>query len=364
MSAKEICHHEAKVLHKQHLDSSASGDWPELAALPSLSSRRLLSELRVLAVSPMPITVVGPSGTGKTGIARGIHDASPRRGGPFVMQNVSILSDTLAGSEFYGHERGAFTGAVHSRKGRLRSADGGTLVVDELTKAPASVQHHLLDILDGRPVFPVGSDREVFLSVRVVALTSVPLDAAAKSGALIPDLFERLRTTVVRVAALEDRADDILPVVRIALERWSAPYGYRELPTISPELARVLVESRWPGNHRQVDGVVQRLLARAQGAPELTVGLLPSQDAASERRGARERFIDDYRSGAEVAHAGPTEAGKHYGVDRATVRRWIRTEESSARIDSVRTSPTQPSGTAGVSHHPASGQAQNGVAQQ
>lgn len=310
----------------------ATNAWSQLAALPSKASRRLLCELRKLAPSPIPITVVGPSGTGKTDIARGIHAASRRHGGPFVVQNVSVLSDSLSGSEFYGHERGAFTGSVGSRTGRLRSAHGGTLVLDELTKAPMHIQHHLLDILDSRPFFPLGSDREIYADVRVVALTSSPLESAVKAGHLIPDLFERLRTTVVLVSPLDSRADDVLTVVQIALDRWYQRYGYAQRPEVSTELARILVEARWPGNHRQVEGLVQRLLASAEGAETLTPAHLPDAVDAVDPRGARERFLEDYRNGVPIAHAGPTAAARHYGVDRSTIRRW--TGEAATTPDS------------------------------
>jgi len=304
-------------------ESSTQSAWPELAALPSLSSRRLLRELSVLAPTPIPIAVVGPSGTGKTGIASGIHRASARRNAPLVMINLSVLGDALASSELYGHEAGAFTGARAKRHGRMRSAHGGTLVIDELTKAPEQVQYHLLDLLDGKPFYPVGSDREVHLDVRIVALTSTPLDVAAKNGALVPDLFERLRTTVVRVADLNSRPSDVMPVVHAALARWSPSFGFGQIPALSPELAEALAKARWPGNHRQVDGLVQRLLANAQGDSIITMAHLPAEDASVDRRGARERFLEDYRAGIATAHAGPSEAGKHYGVDRATIRRWI-----------------------------------------
>lgn len=306
---------------------TSRGAWTELASLPSLSSRRLLRELRVLAPTPIPITIVGPSGTGKTDIARGIHLASARRNGPLVMINLSVLGDALAGSELYGHEAGAFTGAHSKRLGRMRSAQGGTLVIDELTKAPAHVQHHLLDLLDRKPFYPTGSDREVHLDVRIVALTSTPLDVAAKSGALVPDLFERLRMTVVHIAALNSRPDDVLRVLHSALVRWSSSYGYKEIPELAPELAAALTVARWPGNHRQVDGLAQRLLANAQRARMLTLAHLPTEQQSVDRRSAREQFLDDFRAGIGIAHAGPSEASRHYGVDRATIRRWIREEE-------------------------------------
>jgi DNA-binding NtrC family response regulator len=244
------------------------------------------------------------------------------------MINLSVLGDALAGSELYGHEAGAFTGARCKRHGRIRSAQGGTLVIDELTKAPAYVQHHLLDLLDGKPFYPVGSDREVHLDVRIVALTSTPLEVAAKTGALVPDLFERLRTTVVRIADLNSRTDDVLSVVHTALPRWSTRFGYKTIPELSPDLAEALTQARWPGNHRQVDGLVQRLLANAQGSKVIMMAHLPIEEASLDRRGARERFLDDYRAGVTLAHAGPSEASKHYGVDRATIRRWVREEQT------------------------------------
>jgi transcriptional regulator with PAS, ATPase and Fis domain len=152
--------------------SRDEGPWPELASLTSLKSRLLLAELQLLGRSPLTVTIVGPSGTGKTEMAKGIHAVSKRSTGPLLIENIGAMSESLAMSELFGHERGAYTGAVHHRSGLLRTAHGGTLVLDELTKAPIAVQHALLNVIEGRPFRPSGSDRYIQVDVRIIALAS------------------------------------------------------------------------------------------------------------------------------------------------------------------------------------------------
>ncbi len=300
------------------------GAWHELNSLPSRSSKRTLAELQSLGRTPMTVTIVGPSGTGKTQMAHGIHEISSRREGPLLVENPGAMSESLAISELFGHERGAFTGAVQHRAGLLRTAHGGTLVVDELTKAPLVVQHALLNVLEGRPFRPSGSDRYIQVDVRIVALASTPLEAAVRDGQLVPDLYERLRTTVVRVQPLSARPDDVLAVAHTALLALYAKYGYQEEPTLSDELAHLLRSAEWPGNHRHVVGVVARVLATAAGAQVLTPAHLPALDLTESESPIRERFLSDYVNGVSAARGGPSRAAKHYGVDRSTIRRWQR----------------------------------------
>jgi DNA-binding NtrC family response regulator len=271
------------------------------------------------------VTIVGPSGTGKTNMAHGIHEISSRRTGPLVVENVGAMPKSLVASELFGHERGAFSGAVSHRAGLLRSAHDGTFVVDELTKAPRTVQHALLNVLEMRPFRPVGRDRSLQVNARIVALTSTPLEVAVKEGKLIPDLYERLRTTVVRVPPLDSRRDDVLPVAETALRRLHQGYGYARLPVFTSELEHHLTTSDWPGNHRHVVGVVARLLANADGAAELTPGHLPTFDEVDSQASIRGRFFADHARGANAARLGPSHASRYYGVDRATIRRWLRT---------------------------------------
>lgn len=315
----------------KHLPSAPrelSGDpesaWNELSCLPSKKSRELLDELQRLGRSPMTVTIVGPSGTGKTNMAHGIHESSARRAGPIVVENIGAMSKSLVASELFGHERGAFSGAVSHRAGLLRSAHSGTLVVDELTKAPRMVQHALLNVLEMRPFRPVGGDRAIQVDVRIIALTSTPLAEAVKNGTLIPDLYERLRTTVVRVHPLSARREDVIAVAKTALRRLYTEYGYSEQPRLSDELAAQLLSMQWPGNHRHVVGVIARLLANAEGALELHPALLPRFEDDAVQPSSRERFFADYANRVPAAHAGPSFASRYYGVDRATIRRWQR----------------------------------------
>lgn len=272
----------------------------------------------------MTVTIVGPSGTGKTSMAQGVHEISTRRTGPLVVENVGALPKALVGSEFFGHERGAFSGALRHRAGLLRTAHGGTLVVDELTKAPRVVQNALLNVLEMRSFRAVGGDRAMKVDVRIIALTSTPLAEAVKNGTLIPDLYERLRTTVVRVHPLSDRREDVVAVANTAIDRLHSEYGYSERPQLTPALVEQLLGMSWPGNHRHVVGVIARLLANAEGALDLQPALLPRIVDDQVQPSPRERFFADFSNRLPSALAGPSDASKHYGVDRATIRRWKR----------------------------------------
>lgn len=307
--------------------------WPELASLPSSKSRRLLAELELLGRSPLTVTIVGPSGTGKTEMAQGIHAVSKRSTGPLLIENIGAMSESLAMSELFGHERGAYTGAVLHRAGLLRTAHGGTLVLDELTKAPIAVQHALLNVVEGRPFRPSGSDRYIRVDVRIIALASTPLEAAVRDGSLIPDLYERLRPTVVRVAPLSARNEDVLAVAQTAILKLSPAFGYAEPPTLSVSLQQALAENRWPGNHRHVAGVIARILANADGAAELTPAHAPADEIPEDDVATKVRFLADVARGAPEACGGPARAAAHYGKDRSTIRRWMKDAAAARTVE-------------------------------
>lgn len=306
------------------------GPWPELASLPSLKSRRLLAELELLGRSPITVTIVGPSGTGKTQMAQGIHAVSRRSTGPLLIENIGAMSESLAISELFGHERGAYTGAVHHRAGLLRTAHGGTLVLDELTKAPTAVQHALLNVIEGRPFRPSGSDRYLQVDVRIIAIASTPLEAAVRDRSLVPDLYERLRSTIVRVHPLSARQEDVLAVARTAIRKLSPEYGYGEPPRLSAALQQALADHYWPGNHRHVAGIIARILANARGASELIPAHAPADDVPEDDSAVKDRFFAGVAQKAPEACGGPTRAAAHYGKDRSTIRRWLK--EASAKM--------------------------------
>ena len=211
-------------------------------------------------VAPMPSTVMieGESGTGKELAARAIHQWSGR-GGAFVPVNCGAITAELIESEFFGHAKGAFTGAHQIRKGLFTYADGGTLFLDEIGEMPLSMQAHLLRVLEERTIRPVGSNREVAIDVRIVAATNRDLDAEVKAGNFRADLYFRLNVLSIRMPALREIADDIANLASHFVHTIA-----RDLGVEPPELGELemsyLRSHDWPGNVRELKNVIERCL--------------------------------------------------------------------------------------------------------
>jgi DNA-binding NtrC family response regulator len=269
-----------------------------------------------------PILIVGESGTGKTTLARRVHAASPRGAGPFEHVVLSALADGIASSALFGHIVGAFTDARHNRVGHFASASGGTLFLDELGKASRTLQAMLLHALEYGIIRPVGSDRDVRVTARVVAATNADLDDLAARGEFLPDLLARLSAFRIRVPPLRERRADIPELVHECLVRHSRAAGYAEPPGVHDELLEALRRARWPDNLRQLDGVVHRLLLEAEGASCLTLAHCTAElsyiaDLAAGRT-ARSAEIE-----AVVAktRGNLSAAARLLGIDRKTLRK-------------------------------------------
>ena len=222
----------------------------------SLSMRRVAAQVRRLARHSAPVLISGESGTGKELIARALHVEGPRRAGPFVALNVAALPRELVESEMFGHERGAFTGAVTRRDGAFRDAEKGTLFLDEIGELPLEAQPKLLRALDGYEVRRVGGAGAGHArDVRVIAATHAPLEARVTSGTFRRDLFHRLEVFVVEVPPLRHRKGDIAAIARHVLGQMEAELGRRRLT--SAAIARLLVHD-WPGNVRELRNVLYR----------------------------------------------------------------------------------------------------------
>lgn len=296
-----------------------------LLDLPSRASRELLRELRrVAAHDSVNVCLVGPSGTGKTLYAEEVHRCSPRAHGPFVKINLASIDSGLAGSELLGHVEGAFTGARARRMGGLLTASGGTLVLDEITKAPISVQHILLHLFDRDPVRPVGSDRAIVADVRFVALTSTSLEQAVSRGALIPDLYERLKTFVLEITPLSERRVDIPSVLLAAVRRHATRFGYVTPPLVEEAVVRELERRPLTGNHRELDGLAQRMLVNAEGAPVLRLEHMPGRTVteSASLRSRRARWLEDRHAAHPPSFPTVGDEARFYGVSLATMHRW------------------------------------------
>jgi transcriptional regulator with PAS, ATPase and Fis domain len=221
--------------------------------------RQIHSLINKVADSNSTILITGESGTGKELAARAIHELSPRREQPFVPVNCGAIPEELLESELFGHVRGAFTGAVNSRQGRFQLANGGTLFLDEIGEMSPKLQVKLLRVLQERQFEPVGSDRAVQVDVRVVAATNRDLHVAVREGKFREDLFYRLNVLPVHLSALREREGDIALLVKHFL----ALHGLRKakrVARVEPEAMVVLEKYRWPGNVREVENLVERLI--------------------------------------------------------------------------------------------------------
>jgi len=203
-----------------------------------------------------PVLIVGESGTGKEVIARAVHAASSRRDKPLYVVNCAAFSHDVLMAELFGHERGAFTGATHTRRGRLRAADGATLLLDEISEAPPALQAALLRVIENGEVQPVGSDEVAPVDVRILATSNRPLPELVSGSAFRLDLFHRLAGLMVCVTPLRNRTEDIAPLAHMFLAELTSSCG-RTL-ALSPRALQRLQEYSLPGNARELRQILVR----------------------------------------------------------------------------------------------------------
>jgi DNA-binding NtrC family response regulator len=228
------------------------------------------------------VLIAGESGTGKELIAEAIHLASPRAKAPFIRLHCAALSESLLESELFGHERGAFTGAVSRREGRFRQADGGTLFLDEVGEISASVQVKLLRFLQEKTFERVGGNETLKVDVRVIAATNRDLLAEIKRGTFREDLFYRLNVVTVELPPLRDRRGDIPALASFFLRRYAAENG-KAIETLADDTLQTLLEYRWPGNVRELENVIERAVVLCEG-PQIEKKHLPPSVVPSDER--------------------------------------------------------------------------------
>ncbi|HEY4016275.1 MAG TPA: sigma-54 dependent transcriptional regulator [Polyangiaceae bacterium] len=241
----------------------------------SEAMRRTLDLVHRIAHSRTTVLITGESGTGKERIARALHDASDRKGKPFLVINCGAIPEALIEAELFGHERGAFTGAVSSRLGIFREAEGGTVLLDEIGELAQALQVKLLRVLQERKVRSVGAAAEVSVDVRVLAATNRPVEEDVRTGRFRQDLYYRLNVIRIEVPPLRDRREDIRPLAEHFLAQCSKEQG-KELRGLSPDALRALEAYAFPGNARELENVVERAVALAT-AQVIGLGDLPSE---------------------------------------------------------------------------------------
>jgi DNA-binding NtrC family response regulator len=238
----------------------------------SAPMRALFQLIETVAPSAATILITGETGTGKEMVARAIHQTSARHHGRFVAINVSAIPETLLDAELFGHARGAFTGAIAMRQGRLEQADGGTLFLDEVGTMPMALQMKMLRVLQEREFERLGDSRTIKVDVRIVAATNADLSKMVKDGTFREDLYYRLNVIHVHLASLRERAEDIPLLVQTFVKKF-APEGD---VTVSQDAMRRLMAYAWPGNVRQLENAIERAIAMSGSRTQIDVGDLPA----------------------------------------------------------------------------------------
>ncbi|OUV09924.1 MAG: hypothetical protein CBC47_04255 [Alphaproteobacteria bacterium TMED87] len=221
-------------------------------------SRELLNLAKRVADTNVTVFINGPTGTGKEVISNYIHNHSRRSENAFVAVNCAAIPENMLEAILFGHEKGAFTGASNANKGIFRAADGGTLLLDEISEMPISLQSKLLRVLQEKKVTPIGGAKDVEVDVRVIATTNRDMNLEVKKGTFREDLYYRLNVFPLRTLPLGERAEDILPI-SVALLRKHNLEG-ESLPLLTKEAIDTLCDHSWPGNVRELENVLQRAI--------------------------------------------------------------------------------------------------------
>jgi sigma-54-specific transcriptional regulator len=337
-------------------------------------SRTLLERIERIAPSEANVLIIGETGTGKEIVARHVHDLSRRKNGQFLAVNCGSLTETLVESELFGHERGAFTGALAAKEGWFEAADGGTLFLDEIGDLPLSMQVKLLRVLQEREVVRVGSRTSRPIDVRVIAATNVQLEGAVAAGRFREDLFYRLRVASLILPPLRDRTRDILPLAYFFLKQHRDRLGYAKAD-LSQDAERALVRHNWLGNIRELENAIHHALLvcdngliepedlQLVSGPQITSARTPeNRPTVSDLEGALADIfetggealfeqIEDrlFRAAFNYCHRNQVQTAKLLGISRNIVRaRLIRIGEIGGMASAEPLQGTNPPS----SHHP------------
>jgi DNA-binding NtrC family response regulator len=356
MAVDRALRYRGLALENEVLRAQVSGQTAEVIG-SSPQFLRVLEQARKVARTDANVLITGESGTGKEVLARFIHSESPRRTRPFIPVDCAALPEGLLESELFGHERGAFTGAVARRDGLLASANGGTAFLDEITDMSPGLQAKLLRALEDRKIRRLGSGDFVDIDLRIIAATNVDLEAAVETGAFRHDLYYRLNVVPFRMPPLRERNGDIALLMQFFLRQSAGELGC-EPPQVSPDVWDALERHRWPGNVREVRNLARRLIAlgedgrlRLSDLPETVRGSLPAHNTAAPRwlgragaelpayENAREQALHEFqtlyvrqlldRHGNNV-----TRAARAARVSRRTLHRWMAEFGTAAKVTS------------------------------
>jgi DNA-binding NtrC family response regulator len=292
--------------------------------------RRLFDSIERYALSSALVLVLGESGTGKELVARAIHERSTFKKGPFVAINCGALPTTLIGSELFGHEKGAFTGAIGRKIGRIESAAGGTIFLDEIGDLPVEVQAHLLRFLQEGTIERIGGGESIIVNARVMAATHVDLRKAVANRHFRADLFYRLHVLTMDLPPLRERGDDILLLADFFLKRFAEEAARPQLE-LSAEAKRFIVTYPWPGNVRELVASLRRAVVMEEGSA-IRIDALGLSPIAQQPADTAVQRLNAARASAEAAIIRATlerndfnikQSARDMGISRVTLYRAI-----------------------------------------
>lgn len=303
-------------------NANASASVPKYLEGRSEASHQLYDYVRLVAPTPMSVLILGASGTGKEYVARRIHELSARKGKPFFALDCGAIPKDVAASEFFGHKKGAFTGADADKRGAFEVANGGTLFLDEVGNLSYDVQVQLLRALQERRIRPVGGDRELTVDIRLVCATNENLEQAVAEGRFREDLYHRINEFTIYMPQLRERGNDIFLFADLFIRQANAELQ-RQVDGLDAAAAELLVQHSWPGNLRELNNVMKRAVLLARGrqitAAELQQAMGPvRQNAVStlhDEADERQRIEEALRqTGGNKA-----KAARLLGIDRKTI---------------------------------------------
>lgn len=303
-------------------NANASASVPKYLEGRSEASRQLYDYVRLVAPTPMSVLILGASGTGKEYVARRIHELSARKDKPFFALDCGAIPKDVAASEFFGHKKGAFTGADADKRGAFEVANGGTLFLDEVGNLSYDVQVQLLRALQERCIRPVGGDRELKVDIRLVCATNENLEQAVAEGRFREDLYHRINEFTIYMPQLRERGNDIFLFADLFIRQANAELQ-RQVDGLDAAAAELLVQHSWPGNLRELNNVMKRAVLLARGrqitAAELQQAMGPVRQNAvptlHDEADERQRIEEALRqTGGNKA-----KAARLLGIDRKTI---------------------------------------------
>jgi two-component system, NtrC family, response regulator AtoC len=288
-------------------------------------SRHVLEIAEKLAETATTLLITGESGTGKDQLARWIHERGPRRDAPLLKIDCASLPAELVESELFGHERGAFTGAVARKPGRLEMAEGGTIVLDEVAALSPGMQAKLLRVLEERTFERLGGTETLRMNARLMALTNADLGAAVAAGRFREDLFFRLNVLAIPLPALRDRCTDIQPLAEHFLARLGPLHGHRNA-SLDPAALSLLESYAWPGNVREMKNAIEHALVfakshilLAENFPEILRAAADAHGPAGALRSLEEVEREAIRAALEAKRYKIGQAAEALGISRKTL---------------------------------------------